>query len=308
MIKKPNFLIVGGAKSGTSSLYHYLKQHPDIFLPKIKEPLYFIRRDVLDKLNSKDIAIKNENLVDKLPKSFNEYLRLFNSVSNEKFIGECSATYLYYYRFSIPNIKNKLGDVKIIIILRNPVDKAFSQYKHLKRLGAEKLNFEESLELENERIKNNYSALYHYRNQCSYYNQVKAFKENFQDVLILKTDDLKNDPQKVLNKIIYFLGINKPFNFNTSKLYNVSDFIPKSYRFYRFVNHPTTSKIRKSIWFILGNGLRSKARRIYHKKNNENLVISYKTEKLLKHYFKSDLIKLQGIIDTDISGWLTDKF
>ena len=130
--KLPNFLIVGAAKCGTSSLHNYLNQHPDIFMPsynklgmKVKEPRFLI----------KDL-VKN-----RLPNgvwSFEEYKSLFTDVKNAKLVGESTVLYLYYYEHAIKNIKHYLGkDVKIIIMLRNPIDRAYSAYSFASRTHQE---------------------------------------------------------------------------------------------------------------------------------------------------------------------------
>ena len=182
--KSPNFLIVGGAKCGSTSLYYLLNQHPDIFMPKFKEPLFFIS-DIIKKISKKDLAYRNEGLKDHFIHNEQDYLKLFQNVKEESAIGEASATYMYYHKYSIPKIKSLLKNPKIIIILREPVEKSFSQYKHLLKLNAEELSFEESLALEKVRIAENFTAMYHYKAQSLYFEQVKAFFDNFSDVLVV---------------------------------------------------------------------------------------------------------------------------
>lgn len=100
--KLPNFLIVGTAKCGTTSIYHYLKQYPQVFLPRHKEPL-FMMSAIYEKLNPKDprYRISETHTVF----SFDDYKKLFEEVKNEKAIGEASTTYLYYHEMAIPNIE-----------------------------------------------------------------------------------------------------------------------------------------------------------------------------------------------------------
>ena len=136
----PNFLVVGAAKSGTSSLHNYLNQHPEIFMPSfrdgvnVKEPQFFVRESVMDRLHS---GIWN----------WQDYKDLFFQVKDEKAIGEASVFYLYYFEEAINNIKKYLGDqIKIIIILRNPIDRAYSAYQHVSRSMKEELSFEEALD------------------------------------------------------------------------------------------------------------------------------------------------------------------
>ena len=131
----PNFLIVGAAKCGTSSLHNYLNQHPDIFMPsynargmKVKEPRFLVKEII-------------KNRVHNGVWDFEEYKSLFSDVKHEKLIGESTVLYLYYYETAIKNIKHYLGnDIKIIIMLRKPVDRAFSAYLHVSRGKKENLS------------------------------------------------------------------------------------------------------------------------------------------------------------------------
>lgn len=132
---KPNFLIVGAAKSGTTSLYEYLRNHPDVFMPEWKEPAFFAPPD------AGGITVQEE------------YLRLFENAAGRKAIGEASVAYLYAPE--APGlIRDFLGeDTKIIILLRNPVDAAYSLWGHQVREGYEDLSFEEAVASEEERMK-----------------------------------------------------------------------------------------------------------------------------------------------------------
>src|ERR1700753_3266246 len=134
----PNFLIVGAAKSGTTSLFHYLKQHPDIFLPEFKEPHFFVSALVKNKVYS---WIEEKQ----------EYENLFAGASAYHKRGEASVTYLYYYKIAIPNILSLLGrSTKIIVILRNPVERALSAYNYTYKNNPSENNpsFEKALEFE----------------------------------------------------------------------------------------------------------------------------------------------------------------
>ena len=298
----PNFLVVGATKSGSSSLYHYLKQHPDIYLPEIKEPLFFIN-EIIEGLNNNDIAIKNENLINHLPKTIDDYILLFKkSKYFHKAIGECSASYLYYHKSSIPNIKKTLGDCKIIILLRHPVDKAFSQYKHLRRLGAEVNSFNKALKLEEKRIRENFSALYHYRNQGLYSNQVKAFYDNFNNVKVILTDDLQNSPKIVMNEIFSFLKVDSKINLDLSKKYNVTKFIPRNFYIHKLIYRSSLfSLIRRSSAFDL---IRPKLKQKYYKINSDKIPqLTSSDRSYLLNTFNNDIKKLQELIKRDLTEW-----
>ena len=180
--KLPNFLIVGAAKSGTSSLHNYLNQHPEVFMPsynkegmKVKEPRFLIKDLVQHRLHNGVW-------------SWEEYKSLFNEVKNEISIGESTVLYLYYYEHAIDNIKKYLGEnVKIIIMLRNPTDRAYSAFQHVSRGFKEQNSFEEALKIEEGRMDKEPSLtpMVMYKEMGLYHDMVRAYKENFKNVHII---------------------------------------------------------------------------------------------------------------------------
>ena len=131
----PDFLIVGAAKSGTTALYHYLGQHPEVFLSPIKETNFFAQKGKnLDFNGPKDNLITHKKTITETVDYYNQ----FTNVTNEKAIGEICPSYLYY-KDAPKNIKEHIPEVKIIAILREPVSRAFSAWVHLTRDGREYL-------------------------------------------------------------------------------------------------------------------------------------------------------------------------
>ena len=133
---KPNFLIVGAAKCGTTSLYRYLSQHPDIFMPEWKELSLFIGDPF--------------GPIHKVKKPY-YYRKVFSKVKNQTAVGEASTTYLF--DAAAPKIiKEQLGAIRIIITLRDPVNMSYSLYNHQLRKEGETIeNFEEALAKEEDR-------------------------------------------------------------------------------------------------------------------------------------------------------------
>jgi hypothetical protein len=300
---KPNFIIVGAQKSGSTTLYYLLKQHPEIFLPDFKEPLYFIS-DIIKNISSEDIGFKNEGFSDKLIHSQKDYLNLFEPANGELMVGEASASYLYYHEHCIPKIKEELGDPKIIIILREPVSKIFSQYKHLQREHAENRSFEEGLELEKYRIDNNYTAMYHYRSQGLYYNQVKAYKDNFSNVLVVLTDDLYENPATVAKHCYSFLGVDHKF-LPKIENFNVSSKVIKNRNVHKFLYNEKSHRLKMFFKYIFGSTFYNLNTKLYKKANIGKLNVKMKeeTRKELKNYFKEDITSLEKLINLDLSKW-----
>ena len=145
MGRLPNVLIAGAAKSGTTAMYFYLQNHPDIFFSRLKEPCFFSAQ--VFEFPGNGIGDEQK----KITQTLTEYELLFRDAGNQKIIADASQDTLYYPE-TIPNIHKYLGDPAILIMLRNPIDRAFSAYGHLVRDNRERLSFEDSLQKEEQRI------------------------------------------------------------------------------------------------------------------------------------------------------------
>ena len=213
----PNFLIVGAAKSGTTALYHLLQRHPEVFMPVVKEPHYFVRERVRGQI---------PNLVD----DWESYAALFAGAGARKARGEASVLYLYYHEEAIAGIRARLGpDTRIIILLRNPVDRAYSAYQFACRFNRdENLSFEAALSAEEVRRANlRLSPMLHYRSMGLYSAMVLAYLQAFRNVHVILYDDLQLQPAVTLRSLCTFLGID-PARLDSSASHNVGGTIWKS--------------------------------------------------------------------------------
>ena len=201
-MKKPNFIIAGFPKCGTTSLFHYLKQHPEIFMPKQKE-LHFFTQPQIFKLNKgpKDKVVKQPHI-----KSEKEYLELFKSVKDEVAVGDASPSYINYPE-NFGMIKQYLNDPKVIVIVRDPIDRAYSNYLHLKRELRETMDFFSALKNEDNRREESYSDFWYYRFNSTYYKKILMAKKTFSNVLVLTAEEFKRNPEITLKKVYSFLGV-----------------------------------------------------------------------------------------------------
>src|SRR6187402_2994451 len=184
MMHMPDFLIVGAARSGTTTLHSYLRQHPGIFLPDIKEPSFFVFEGDQQKYVKGKFAFAVRDI--------DSYEKLFRQARPAQKTGEISTPYLYLYERTIASIEKYFktyNEIKIVILLRNPVDRAFSQYCWRVRDGREPLSFEAAIKSEPERMKENYSFDYFYLDRGFYFKQVKAYLENFKHVKVILFED-----------------------------------------------------------------------------------------------------------------------
>jgi hypothetical protein len=203
-VTMPNFFIIGAQKAGTTSLYYYLKQHPQVYMSPRKEPHFF-----------KGMHSEYRKRGRSLPPvtDLGDYQALFEGVTDEKAIGEASASYLYSPK-APALIKRSIPDAKLIAVLRNPADRAYSNYLYCVKMGREPLaSFAEALQAEEKRIRENWGPLWHYRQKGFYYSQVKRYFDVFgQDqVKVYLYDDLRGKPSSMLGDIFRFLDVDETF-------------------------------------------------------------------------------------------------
>jgi len=297
MNKLPDFLIVGASKSGTSSLYHYLRQHPEIYLSeKQKEGRFFSQMEgCFEGPGDKNVEVT-------VIRDLKSYASLFDNYNHQKTIGDISPEYLYFYEKAIPLIKETLGDgVRIIIILRNPVDRAFSGYTHFKRDNREHLSFEEGMLEEENRRSKNWIWAWQYRNSGFYYKQVKAYLDSFKNVKVVVYEDFKNDGQLVLSDICKFIGVDSGFNFDTSYKYNVSG-DPKNAVLYKL---ETSRGLVKLIKKIVPKSLVTKIKKNWTgEKQMIKAEMTPETRQQLIDFFRNDILELQNLLKVDLLHWL----
>jgi hypothetical protein len=292
----PNLLIVGAAKSGTTSLHNYLKQHSDIFMSDHKEPHFFVNNEI------------GTNRIPNGISKYDDYIALFKNSEIYKYRGESSAMYLQFPDISIKNINKYLNDdVKVIIMLRNPIERAFSGYQHVKRYNVmENLDFEDAIkECENRYfINTNFTPASRYINIVLYYNMVKKFQANFgENMHIVIYDDFIADTQNELSKIFSFLNISDCV-INTNEKYMVGGWQWKN----SFLKKLFLKKnlLNKFIRFILPFQSFKKILRNRLVQVFSTPVVKMKdtTKSSLQNLYKEDLKKLSTIIDRDLKIWL----
>ncbi len=235
----PNFLIVGAPKAGTSSIYAYLKQHPDVYMSPVKEPHFFM-------LDNKKAAFQGPGDSDRFKSAVHrleDYQRLFDGVRDEVAIGEASTTYLGSH-VAAAQIKRCLPNAKIIAILRHPVDAAYASFLHLARDGDElQKSFSAALQAEKERIEMNWDPIWHHTKRGFYYSQVERYYQLFgkEQVKVYLYENFKQNPQSILQDMFAFLGVDKAFVPNMSTKYNVSK-MPRSVALNRLLLKPNPFK------------------------------------------------------------------
>ena len=293
---------MGAAKAGTTAVHVYLYQHPEIYMSFLKEPKYLS----LSANKFPHTGPGDKKVDDGIIKSREDYLNLFKDAGDKKVIGESSADYLYFHNSVIPQIKMMSPHARVLIMLRNPADRAYSAYRHMMMDGRENLSFENALRHEEERMKANYEFIWFYKNVGFYYEQVRHYIDSFrrENVMICLYDDFVADSTAVMKDIYRFLDVDENFTPNTDKKYNVGPTV-RSESFEIFLTtreHPIKRVLRPVLLNTIGK--RYTEAIVNYFINRNTLKIKPKTRKSLIELYRDDILKLEGLIDRDLSGWL----
>jgi hypothetical protein len=259
----PNFVIVGAAKAGTTAIYHYLLQHPQIYLSPLKETNYFALagQELCFRGPGDDDYVNRLSITDEAA-----YFAQFDGVRDEIAIGEASPLYLYHPQ-AAGRIYDTIPKTKIIAVLRNPVDRAYSAFIHLVRDQREvHRDFEQALAHEQQRIADNWEHIWHYATMGRYYEQLKRYYDLFpqEQIKVYLYRDLRTEPDALLRDTLDYLGVDPNFSFDTKTRYNEAS-LPVEQR------PPLYPAVRSR----------------------------------LQSELRDDILKLQDLIQRDVSHWLT---
>ena len=238
--------------------------------------------------------------------SFDEYCRLFEKSAGRKALGEASTDTLFHFERSIPSIQRYLGDPRIIIILRDPVKRAYSAYNHLVRDGREELPFKNALIAEEQRMRGGYVYMWQYQEGGLFAKQVRAFQKHFSRVQVLLYDDLKINAVELIRSVYTFLDVNPDLIPDMQLRHNVSG-IPRWPILYKLLfKHTHLQKSARSIGkAILGEDRWVSLRELLSSANLQELPpIDHEIEQQLRLFYRADILKLQEYIGRDLSSWL----
>jgi hypothetical protein len=297
----PNFLIIGAAKSGTTLLYYLLTQHEDIFMPKLKEPHFLSLGTLKEKAAGKgkySIGI----YIDKIE----DYLSLFKDGEKKLKRGEASISYLEFPDITIKNILKYLPEkenTKIIIMIRNPIERAFSHYMMKKRDGFENLSFWEAIQPDTieKRLKEGYDFTWNYISLGFYSEKIKKYQNIFPDVKVLIYEKFIQNMSEQTKDVVKFLNLPvKDFNPSLNIKVNPSG-IPKgnvAKIVHKLVFHQnilktifkqvTTYKTRMYLKSLIGDKILSKPE------------IDEKSRIYLKDIYSAEINKLENLLNLDL--------
>lgn len=297
---RPNFLLIGAAKSGTTALFQYLAQHPEIYVCEPKEPHFMaFAGSTPDFQGPYDDQIINQRAVT----TIEAYEALFEGAGQARAVGEGSVSTLYYPEQSIPNIKAYTPKARLICILRNPVDRAYSAYMYYLSLTRESvLTFERAWDLEAERIAANYHHIWHYRRMGLYSEQVGPFLQAFgsEQLKILLYEDFRRDPLSVIRDCCEFIGVNPDHDYQHQPETLVSG-RPKNRLLQSVLGRP--SPLKQAVRNLLPRSWTQGLRDFVSRRNLTREPMPPEMRKRLVQYYRNDIDRLEQMIGRDLSAW-----
>lgn len=295
-IRIPNLFVLGATKSGTTSIYKYLSMHPKIFTSSVKEPQFF----------------SHDNL---FSKGLGHYLDVFyRNSENYPIRVDATPHYLYFEKVAkrLASLPHK-NDLKFIVIMRDPVKRAYSMYWNMVSEGVEKLSFEDALLNEQKRSSASNlemvgSICCQYTDSGMYAKQINTYLKyfNISQFLFLFFEELKNDSPGVLRQIWEFLDID-PIQNDISKTIHNSAGIPRNKALHKFLRQPNW--IKNQVGRILPQELKyriSQGLLEINKKPKRYPYMKSDIERELRTVFRSDIKELEKITGRKLTNWLLE--
>jgi len=300
-IKKPNFIIAGGVASGTSFLSAALANHPDIYLPRVQrpEPNFF-------------------HYSWKFNKGLDWYLATwFHEVESQTAIGERSSL-LLSSDVAAERIKKHFPDIKLIFCLRNPIERTWGNYRFSVLEGLEELSFEEALDREQERMaaaEGKWSEVqpHAYTTRSKYSSHIKQYLELFgsANVLLVKSEAMGREPQRHLEKVCAFLGVDFIPDLPLPPNYSSPSVVDRTLQTV-FRNHfgDKFSEVIESIRTEEDGGglVQSTTDREMLQRLRANLLdgkdpLPDQSRARLRRYFEDEISALRRIVDFSVDDW-----
>jgi hypothetical protein len=290
----PNFLIIGAAKSGTTALANFLQKHPQVHIPA-KEPDYFsgwgFRIPFIE-----PPGITYVRLPEKCD-TLEQYTALFSNAGNALARGEASTSYLYEPT-AAANIHQLLPDVRLVAILRQPVERAFSHFVMHMRSGHEpEQDFYKAIADDTRRRSANWLPGMSYLHGSRYPEQLSPYFQLFHSsqIRIYLYDDLAVNPAHVWDDLLHFLQVDKNFSPDFSRRYK-EGLIPS----------PTLRLLRKWLGPVLRQTVPQQWRaQVSARLSYRPTLPANERRELTYLYFREDIARLEEMLQRDLSHWLT---
>ena len=296
MQRKVDFFVIGVARGGTTSLYNYLQQHPEIFLPRVKECNYFSEVDSVDKeAYSKPEPGREYHM--KIIRDEKVYHGLFEAAKPGQCMGEISPSYLWD-KGTAQRIHSHNPDAKILVSLRNPVNRAHSHYlMHFQTGHENSATFEQALEAPKKEI---WGGGNMYLEMGLYYDQLKPYFDHFpsENIKVLISEDWTSRNGEALSEIFDFLGL-EDISFVDDTSHNAS----KQLKNKGLLDILRSERIKRLIKWLLPENTKDKLKDRLFYKEGEKENINPDTYKRLIDYFAEDIEKTSQLTGIDLGAF-----
>jgi Sulfotransferase family len=317
-MKLPNFFIVGAPKAATTFLYACLDQHPQVYMSPLKEPNYFAselrpenfseedRPRVVRQMRELDAYLRGdmrEKRFGGLVTTWEDYLKLFANVSDQIAIGEASPSYLWS-QTAARNIASRVPRARIVINLRNPIDRAFSHYLHELTVGATNRTFRQEIEAalgaEHKQFGLERSLL-EFGHYCG---QIKRYQNEFprSQIHISFYENLERSPAALVEDLLAFLGVDPAIRVDVSQRHleprisrlNGVAYLLKRWRLWPYLRNLLPQSLGPQLRSVL---MRSRA----------SLVMNRADRAFLIEYYRDDINNLAELLNRDLTSWLDPR-
>lgn len=283
----PNFYLVGAPKAGTTSLFAYLGQHPQVYTSAVKEPCYFA--DEVTELRKAGIVWDR-----------NDYLKLFAGAREGQAIGEGSVIYLGSPT-AAANIAAATPDARILMMLRDPPERAFSQYLQYRTSGNVRVSFGEQIRRGVKSSGGKIGKDYPFLEFGLYYEQVSRYLRLFPRarVHVAFYDDFRREPARSVRDILEFLGVDPNFEIDFSQRHN----------------QPRVPRFGTAGYILKRLGIWQRGRRMIPRAlvpllrplalaPREALTMEPKDREYLVAHYRENIRSLEGLVNRDLGSWL----
>jgi len=296
----PNFLVIGAAKAGTTSVYDYLRQHPQVFVTRVKEPR-FLAYDgrPLPRGGPGGDRLHGATVTD-----LAAYEALFDDAGDAPACGEASPLYLYSAH-AASRIAARVPRARLVAILRDPAERAFSHYLHLRRDGLEPCGtFADALGREADRVAADWDWSFHYRAQGYYDAQLARYAMLLPPgaVHVELYEDLAADPAGVARRIYAFVGVDEAFVPDVRARLNTGG-TPRAGAAWRVASrydHP----VRRVLRPILPHRMRLVMLSRLRARALERPTLDPEVRADLVRGYRGDVERLQERLGRDLSHWM----
>jgi Sulfotransferase domain len=283
----PNFFIVGAAKAGTSSLYAYLRQHPQVYMSAVKEPHFFSQIEPSDGQHYRMRTTTDRE----------SYLKLFRKANGALAVGEASPSYLWDER-APHRIREQVPEARIIMVLRDPIERAHSHYLMNVRENTQPLPFYEALREDQSKPNKSWTTANLYVELGQYASQVERYLGLFgpERLLVLMFEDLKRDPATLVRRTARFLGVDE------GPVADMELGIGNPYNAYALPRGGLARGLYRSLWmrnlarYTVPQWLRWKLRDQVLMRPAEKPAMDARALEALRGVYAGDVEKLEGLL------------